>query len=272
MNARVLLGVEHFEQRRRGIAAIVLPELVDFVEQDHRVHDLGATHRLNDATRHRADVRAPVPANLGFVAHAAQRHADELASERARDRAAERCLADARRSDEAENRSFDPPTSDSTRDVVEDAILHFLETVVILVENRPRVRDVEDVVGALGPRKRDDPVDEVARRPWIRETSATCGAAFAARAASRVFTASGSAFFVDLRLELGEVVAVLLAELAVNRLELLLEVELALILEQRAAHVVVDLSLETQQLDLARERARRAPRAGPCSCRASSSV
>ena len=34
---------------------------------------------------------------------------------------------------------------------------------MVLVEDRARVRDVEHVVGALGPRERDDPVDEVAR-------------------------------------------------------------------------------------------------------------
>ena len=68
----------------------------------------------------------------------------------------------------------------------------------------------------------------------------------------------GKRLALDLRLELVEVVAVLLAELAVNRLQLLLEVELALILEERAAHVVVDLALEPQQLDLAARAARRA--------------
>ena len=33
----VLLGVEHFEQRRRRIAAIVGADLVDLVEHEHRV-------------------------------------------------------------------------------------------------------------------------------------------------------------------------------------------------------------------------------------------
>jgi hypothetical protein len=34
----VLLGVEHLEQRRRRVAAEVHRHLVDFVEQEHRVH------------------------------------------------------------------------------------------------------------------------------------------------------------------------------------------------------------------------------------------
>jgi len=33
----ILLGIEHLEQRRSGIAAEVLAELVDLVEQEQRV-------------------------------------------------------------------------------------------------------------------------------------------------------------------------------------------------------------------------------------------
>ena len=68
----VLLGIQHLEQRRRRIPAIVGAELVDLVEQDHRVHDFGATHRLDDTSGHRPDVRAAMAANLRFVANAAE--------------------------------------------------------------------------------------------------------------------------------------------------------------------------------------------------------
>ena len=80
----VLLRVEHLEERRRRIATIVRSELVDLVEQDHGIHDLGAAHGLDHAPRHRADIRAPVPANLGLVSDAAQGHPHELPSQRAR--------------------------------------------------------------------------------------------------------------------------------------------------------------------------------------------
>src|SRR2546422_3983068 len=48
----------------------------------------------------RADVRAPVPADLRLVAHAAEGHAHELTAGRAGDRLADRGLAGARRSEE----------------------------------------------------------------------------------------------------------------------------------------------------------------------------
>ena len=68
----VLLGVEHFEQRRRRVAAEVGRHLVDLVEQEHRVARAGLLQALDDLAGQRADVGAPVAADLGLVAHAAQ--------------------------------------------------------------------------------------------------------------------------------------------------------------------------------------------------------
>ena len=59
---------------------------------------------LDDAARQRADVGAPVAADLRLVAHAAQGDADELAAQRPGDALADGGLADAGRADEAEDR------------------------------------------------------------------------------------------------------------------------------------------------------------------------
>ena len=99
----VLRGVEDLEQRRARIAAPVGADLVDLVEHDHRVHRPSVAQRAHQAARERADVRAPVAADLGLVAHAAERHADELASGRAGDRLADRGLAGAGRADQRED-------------------------------------------------------------------------------------------------------------------------------------------------------------------------
>ena len=101
----VLLRVEHLEQRRGRVAAVVGAELVDLVEHHHGVERSRLAQPLDDASGHRADVRPAVAADLGLVADAAERQAVELPSERARDRLSERRLADARRSDEAQDRA-----------------------------------------------------------------------------------------------------------------------------------------------------------------------
>ena len=139
----VLLRIEHLEQRRRRVAAEVHAQLVDLVEHEDRVAAARLLHPLDDAARQRAHVGAPVAADLGLVAHAAQRHADELAAQRPRDRLAERGLADAGRPDEAEDRPARLWRELADRQVLEDALLHLLEAVVVLVEDLARVVDVQ---------------------------------------------------------------------------------------------------------------------------------
>jgi hypothetical protein len=43
----VLLGIEHLEQRRRGIPAEVVADLVDLVEHEHRIHGGSLLHALD---------------------------------------------------------------------------------------------------------------------------------------------------------------------------------------------------------------------------------
>ena len=137
----VLLRVEHFQQRRRRIAAPVGAELVDLVEQEERIGRLRLLHRLDDLAGHRADIGAPVTADFRLVAHAAKRHAHELAARGLGDRLAERGLADARRTDEAQDRALHLAGALLHGEIFEDALLDLLEPVMIVVEDlsrRPR--------------------------------------------------------------------------------------------------------------------------------------
>src|SRR4029453_16067125 len=106
LETAVLLRIEHLEQGRGRIAAEILAELVDLVEQEKRVRGAGLLEVGDDLARQRADIGPPVTADLGFVTNAAERLANELAAGGARDRAPERGLADARRADQAQDRAF----------------------------------------------------------------------------------------------------------------------------------------------------------------------
>ena len=93
----VLFRIEHLEQRRRGVAAEVVAELVDLIEDEDRVLRFGPSQALDNLAGERTDVGAAMATNLRLVADAAERDAHKLASERLRDRARERGLADAGR-------------------------------------------------------------------------------------------------------------------------------------------------------------------------------
>ena len=114
------------------------------------------------------------------------------------------------------------------------------------------MRDVEHVVGALGPGEREDPVDEVSRDGGFRRERghSTQLAYFSQRACLDRFRQLAR---FDLSLEVDDVIGVVLPELAMNRLELFLEIKLALVLKERPPNLLVELALEAQQLDLARK-------------------
>ena len=198
---------------------------------------------LNDLAGQRADIGAAMAANFRFVVHTAQRDAHELASQRARNGFAERRLADARRPDEAQDRSLHTRLQFLDRQVIENAFLDLHQVVVIFVENGLRLGNV-DVLGAgsFVPGQRSHP--------------------FQIRARNHVFRGSGShlreplqfavAFFLGFRGHAGlfdflaqlvdfGLAVVGFAQFLLNRLHLLAQQEFALALVDLLLNLVVNL-------------------------------
>ena len=105
----------------------------------------------------RADVRPAVAADLGLVADAAEGDPDELPAERARDRLAERGLADAGRTGQQDHRAraaaadhLEPALGAAAADgeVLHDPLLDLVEPVVVGVEHGAGGGHVGGVLGA----------------------------------------------------------------------------------------------------------------------------
>ena len=248
----VLLGVEHLEHRARRVAAEVGAHLVDLVDQQHRVLRLGVAQRADDRAGHRADVRAPVAADLGLVADAADREPLELAADGAGDRLPERGLADSGRADEAEDRTGQVVLQLRDGEVLQDAVLDLLEVVVVLVEDRPGAVEVEVVLGRLRPGQRQDPVE-------VRADDAVLGRGGRQLLEPRDLAVDGLARLLreilrlDLLAQLGHLglLLVALAELVLDRLQLLAQEELALALVHLGLDLRLDLRAELDDLELA---------------------
>jgi hypothetical protein len=118
--------------------------------------------------RHRADVGAAVTADFGFVTHAAERHAHEVAARRLGDRLAERGLADAGRADEAEDRARSLFVRALHREIFEDALLDLVQAVMVLVRARLARLDILLDLLLLAPRQREQPVEIVAHDRRLR--------------------------------------------------------------------------------------------------------
>ena len=113
------------------------------------------------AAGQRADVRAPVSADLRLVADAAERDPDELASERPGHRLAEARLADPGRTGQRQH-GTGATTADRVqttvgaavthRQVLQDAVLHVGQAGVVGVKHRPSRAEVRVVLGPRRPR------------------------------------------------------------------------------------------------------------------------
>ena len=190
-------------------------------------------------------------ADLGFVAHAAERDAHELAAEGAGDRLAERGLAHARRPDETEDRALHLFLELAHGEVFEDAFLHLFEVVVVLFEDLMRGLEVEVVLGRLAPGKFRQPFDigpghgRFGRVRMHAFEPAELLLGLFARLLRHLGLLDLFAKFAHV---LGAVVG--LAEFALDRLELLAQEVFALRLVDLAAHIGLDLLLHGEEFDL----------------------
>ena len=190
-------------------------------------------------------------ADLRFVAHAAERHAHELAAGRLGDRLAERGLADAGRADEAEDRAGQLVGALLHGEIFDDALLDLVEAEVVGVEERLRGRQVLLDLRLLLPRNRQQPVEVVAhhRRLGRHRRHLPQLLQLAERLVARFL---GQLGLLDAVLELGHFVrALFVAELLLDRLHLLVEIVLALRLLHLALDARADALLDLQHRDFA---------------------
>ena len=155
----VLLGIEHLEQRGGRIAAPVSAHLVDLVEHEDRVARPRDFHLLEDSSRHGADVGSPVTADLGLVVDAAEREPHELAPQGPGDRLAKAGLADAGRTDEAQDGRPQALRALPDGHVLEDPFLDFFDAVVVFVQDLGRQLDVPGLGDRATPGEGNQPID-----------------------------------------------------------------------------------------------------------------
>src|SRR5829696_5931534 len=255
----VVLGrVEHLEQGRGGVAAPVGTDLVDLVEQEHRVHGPGLLDGPGDPAGLGADIGAPVAADLGLVADAAEGDPDELAAHGPGDRLAQRGLADTRRADQGDDRPGAAPALVGQAplaaelahgQVLEDAVLHVLEAGVVGVQDPPGLGDVQGVGGLLAPGQLGHGV-EPGPDPAVLGVLLAGPLQAADLPLDRLADGLGHLALLDLGpVGVDRALAVLaLAELLADGGQLLAQDELALALLHPLGHVLADAVLE---LDLA---------------------
>src|ERR1041384_339014 len=226
---KVLSRIEDLEQCGRRIAAKIHAKLVYFIKHHHRIIYVCPAQRLDNAAGHRADISASMSAKLGFIAHAAQRHALEFAAHRSGDRLSEAGLADAWRANEAEYWCFGFWVELDHRKMLEDSLFDVFQIVVIFIEHGLGVIEIQTLFGRFPPRQIENPLEICSDHVIIRR--------------SRGQPLEAVEFALGFSL----------AKLFLDLLHLLAQDVIALSLAEFFLSLIGDLAADLQDLDLTRE-------------------
>ena len=182
-------------------------------------------------------------ADLRLVTHATEGDADEGTPGGVGDRLTEGRLADARRSDEAEQRALGVAGQLEHRDVLEDALLDVLETVVVLGELGGDLVEIDVRLAPLVPRQVGDELEVV---PDDVDLGALAAHALepAQLAVDDLLRVLGKTCLLEALLQAGELVGLAVTELLLDGAHVLAENVLALVLSELLLDLALDLGAD----------------------------
>ncbi len=266
----VLLRVQHLQEGAGGIAPEVSAQFVHLVQHEDRVLGAHPAQALDDAAGHGADVGAAEAPDLRLVPDAAQGHAHELATHGSGDADAQAGLAHSGRPHEAEDHAFPLPADLVPQillflrrftlalgpqlahgQVLQDALLDLLQAVVVLVQDPAGVFDVQVVRCGHLPGQAHHQVQVGLDDAVLRGLDGHASHAVQLPE-SLLFGLLGHAGRLDALLQLADLrgLLVLLAQLLLDGLELLSQIELPLHPLHLALGLGLDLAAQLHDLHL----------------------
>ena len=142
----VLLAVQHFKKCGSGIPSLVISDFIDLIEQHQRILHACLTQSRSDPARHRAHICPPVSADLRLIAHAAEADPDIFLVECFCHALRDGSLACSGRSHQTENRAVAPFGQRPHRQEFQNTLLHLFQSVMLLLQQFLRLRDVRIVL------------------------------------------------------------------------------------------------------------------------------
>ena len=248
----VLLPVQGLEQGRRRVAPVVGAQLVDLVQNHQGVAGARLDDAADDAARHGAYVGPPVAADLGFVVHAAEGDAHQLAVGRRGDALGDAGLAGPRRADQAQKPALYVRAQLPDGQVFQNALLDLVEAEVIVVQFLAGLLDVDGLLGRDAPGDLEAHVQITAQHGRLGGTEGLLGEP--AQLLQELF-----AYLLGHRQGLDllavELDIVVLAQLRLDDLHLLAQIVVALVAVHGLLRLFAQFLLDAEDVELLRKQA-----------------
>ena len=138
----ILFRIEHFEQGSCWIAPVIGTELVNFIQNDKRIARPRLRNGVDNPARHRPDIGLPVPADIRFVMHTAERNTHELTVGSFGNAHGNACFTCSRCTGKAEQAAFDLRRALFDGKIFQNAFLHLDKAIVILIQDPAGLLDI----------------------------------------------------------------------------------------------------------------------------------
>ncbi len=131
----VLLRIQHLQQGGCRVTPEVVAQLVDFVQQQQRIHGLAATDGFNNPPRHGANISFPMAPDIRLVPDAAQAQPGQLPIQRLGNADGDGGFAHAGRADKAKNLPLPPRVHLAHGNRLHNPLLYLFKAEMVLIQD-----------------------------------------------------------------------------------------------------------------------------------------
>ena len=154
----VLLRIQGFQQGRGGIAPKICPEFIDLVHHENGVVGTALPQALEDSAGQGPDIGPAMPADLRFIPDTPQGNPNEFSFKRPGNGLSQGCLAHPRRAHKTKNRPFHFGIQFQDAQVFQDAVLDFIQPVMIGIQYFFCRFNINDILCGFAPGQLHQPV------------------------------------------------------------------------------------------------------------------